>query len=69
MKVLAKITVEKGLHARPNQIRPLPPTLQFTNAKPLSSSLEALPCALTAPFIHLDPGLAIDINSQFCASN
>lgn len=61
-------TRENGRHARPNHILPEPPTVQLTNAKPEFSSLEALPCAVTAPLMAVDPGatgFAMEINWQF----
>lgn len=70
MDVKAKTTREYGLHARPSHILPVPPTLQFTNENPVFSSAEALPCAVTAPFMPFDPGatgLAMEIISQSCS--
>lgn len=70
MDVKAKTTRENGRHARPSHILPVPPTLQFTNANPVFSSPEALPCAVTAPFMPLDPGatgFAMETNWQFCS--
>lgn len=67
--VYEKTTVEKGRQARPNHILPVPPMLQFTKANPLFSSLEARPCAVTAPFMTLAPGatgLAIEVIWQPC---
>ncbi|RRT54664.1 hypothetical protein B296_00039112 [Ensete ventricosum] len=64
MKVLAKTTRENGLHARPSQIRPVPPMRQLTKEKPVFSSPDARPCAVTVPSIVFSPaatGLAIDI--------
>lgn len=67
--VLTKTTREKGLHARPNHTLPVPPIKQLTNANPVLSSLEVLPCAVMAPFTFLDSGgsgFAMEINWQFC---
>lgn len=66
--VLMNTTREKGLHARPNQTLPEPPTMQFTNEYPVFS-FEALPCAVRAPLMIFAPGatgFAIETNWQFC---
>lgn len=70
--VRAKTTREKGRHALPSQMRPVPPMELFTNEKPVLSSFETLPWAVTTPLITFCPagtGLAIDINWQFCYTN
>ena len=41
--VSAKTTRANGFHARPSHTLPLPPTVQFANAKPVFSSWEPLP--------------------------
>lgn len=67
INVYAKTTLEKGLHALPNHILPVPPMVHLTNAKPLSSSADALPCAVTTPFMLFCPtsnGGAIETSWQ-----
>ena len=56
MLVYEKMTEEYGLQALPSHILPVPPKVQFTKAKPVFSSLEFLPCAVTAPFMPFAPG-------------
>ncbi|PON41033.1 hypothetical protein TorRG33x02_339020 [Trema orientale] len=67
--VKAKTTRENGLQARPSHTFPVPPIVQFANTKPVSSSFDALPCAVKDPSINFDPaatGFAMEISWQFC---
>lgn len=43
MNVNAKMTREKGRHARPNHILPVPPIELFKKTNPVFSSLETRP--------------------------
>lgn len=64
MNVEAKTTLENGRHARPSQIRPVPPMVLLTKTNPVLSSADTRPWAVTAPFMLLTPagkGFAIEV--------